>query len=55
MLNADATDAEVFAEAVATAAGSASLDNLTRCVGVFDHYTSLREVRAQEVEAAAEE
>ncbi|MFC9626153.1 SDR family NAD(P)-dependent oxidoreductase [Streptomyces sp. NPDC056930] len=55
VLNADATDAEALAEAVATAAGSAGLDNLTCCVGVFESCASRREIREREVEAAAEE
>lgn len=55
VLTADATDAAVLADAVAVAAGSAGLDNLTCCVGVFDYYASLRDLAATELMMAAEE
>lgn len=55
VLVGDATDPEMLAQAVETAAGPDGLDNLTCCVGVFDNYTSLRTLTAAELGAAAEE
>lgn len=50
----DATDPAAVTEAVTTASDERSaLDHLTCCVGVFDYYTSLRELSATELEAAA--
>ncbi|WP_326834742.1 SDR family NAD(P)-dependent oxidoreductase [Amycolatopsis rhabdoformis] len=48
----DATAPEVLAEAVATAG---RVDQLTCCVGVFDHYTSIRDLSVAELVTAARE
>ncbi|MEU6661980.1 SDR family NAD(P)-dependent oxidoreductase [Streptomyces sp. NPDC046821] len=52
----DATAEPVLTEALEQAVDSAGkLDHLTCCVGVFDHYASLRELTVKELVDAAEE
>ncbi|MBB4931142.1 2,3-dihydroxy-2,3-dihydrophenylpropionate dehydrogenase [Lipingzhangella halophila] len=52
----DATDSEVLAEALDIARGDdGGLDHLTSCVGVFDHYVSVRELTPAELESAGNE
>ncbi|MFG2884599.1 SDR family NAD(P)-dependent oxidoreductase [Streptomyces sp. NPDC048297] len=52
----DATAVPVLYEALAQAVGpDGRLDHLTCCVGVFDHYVSLRELSVEELTDAAEE
>jgi NAD(P)-dependent dehydrogenase (short-subunit alcohol dehydrogenase family) len=51
----DATEPEVLETAVAAAAAEGGFDHLTCCVGVFDHYASLRELTVEQLVAAAEE
>ena len=56
VVEGDGTTASVLADAVATAtAGGQGLDQLTCCVGVFDHYASLREIGVDDLLAAGEE
>jgi NAD(P)-dependent dehydrogenase (short-subunit alcohol dehydrogenase family) len=56
VVEGDATAPEVIATAVdAAAATGGRLDQLTCCVGVFDHYASLRDLPAPRLIAAAEE
>ncbi|MBY4401080.1 SDR family NAD(P)-dependent oxidoreductase [Rhodococcus fascians] len=52
----DATDSAVISESIhrATAEGAA-LSNVTCCVGVFDHYASLRTLDESDFAAAAQE
>ncbi|MBY3793748.1 SDR family oxidoreductase [Rhodococcus fascians] len=52
----DATEPEVISESIRTATqGGVGLSNVTCCVGVFDHYASLRTLQADEFAAAAQE
>ncbi|OZD80359.1 SDR family oxidoreductase [Rhodococcus sp. 05-2256-B2] len=52
----DATSPAVVGDAIRSVVESrGSIDNLTCCVGVFDHYASLRTLTDQEFEQAAEE
>lgn len=51
----DATAADTVRRAVSVAGDAGELDHLTCCVGVFDHYASLRELDEVQWEAAAEE
>lgn len=52
----DATDSEVISESIRKATeGGVGLSNVTCCVGVFDHYASLRTLEADEFAAAAQE
>jgi NAD(P)-dependent dehydrogenase (short-subunit alcohol dehydrogenase family) len=56
VLVGDATDPSVVAAAVdAARASNGHLDHLTCCVGVFDHYASLRDLSVEELSSAAEE
>ena len=56
VLEGDGTRPDVLAEAVASAtAGGRQLDQLTCCVGVFDHYATLRELAVEDLFAAGEE
>lgn len=56
VVRGDAGEPAALEEAVAAAAGPDDrLDNLTCCVGVFDYFTSLRTLSAEELSAAAEE
>ncbi|KIH99067.1 hypothetical protein LP52_09410 [Streptomonospora alba] len=52
----DATDSAALAEALAEARDDdGGLDHLTSCVGVFDHYVSIRELTPAQLESAGEE
>ncbi|MCZ4590005.1 SDR family NAD(P)-dependent oxidoreductase [Rhodococcus opacus] len=52
----DATDRSVIERAVGRAVSDdGKLDHLTCCVGVFDHYASLRELSGERLTAAADE
>lgn len=51
----DGTVPAVLEEAVARATSAGTLDHLTCCVGVFDHYASLRELPIDRLVAAGEE
>ncbi|WP_409186583.1 SDR family oxidoreductase [Amycolatopsis sp. VS8301801F10] len=51
----DGTRPDVLAAGVASAGGGGGLDHLTCCVGVFDHYASLRQLDTAQLLAAAEE
>ena len=56
VLVGDATNPATVKEAVASARSSdGQLDHLTCCVGVFDHYLSLRDITADQLILAAEE
>lgn len=56
VIEGDGTHPAVLADAVARAtAGDRRLDQLTCCVGVFDHYATLRELSADELFTAGEE
>ncbi len=55
VITGDAVDPEVLREAVEVAVGGGALDNLTCCVGVFDHYASVRELSIEALLAAGEE
>lgn len=52
---ADATDPAVLDEAVARCLSHGGLDHLTCCVGVFDYYSSLRELDPDDLEKAWDE
>lgn len=52
---ADATDPDVLDEAAARCVGDGGLDHLTCCVGVFDNYTSLRQLGSADLEKAWDE
>ncbi|WP_213571170.1 SDR family oxidoreductase [Rhodococcus sp. USK13] len=52
----DATDPDTVSEVIDSIVDNRGrLDNLTCCVGVFDHYASLRNLNAQQFEQAAAE
>ena len=52
----DATDPDTVSDAISSVVDAkGSLANLTCCVGVFDHYASLRDLTADEFDAAAAE
>lgn len=56
VLEGDGTHPDVLVDAVARAtAEGRHLDQLTCCVGVFDHYATLRELATEELFAAGEE
>jgi phthalate 3,4-cis-dihydrodiol dehydrogenase len=56
VLVGDATNPDVIGKAIHAVIDSrGSLANITCCVGVFDHYASLRTLSAAEFETAAEE
>ncbi|MEV6850577.1 SDR family NAD(P)-dependent oxidoreductase [Actinoplanes sp. NPDC051411] len=56
VVEGDATAPEIVATAVeAAVAAGGRLDQLTCCVGVFDHYVSVRELGMPQLIAAAEE
>ncbi|GHF32713.1 NAD(P)-dependent dehydrogenase (short-subunit alcohol dehydrogenase family) [Amycolatopsis bartoniae] len=56
VVEGDATSSEVLAEAVRTAVRTGGrLDRLTCCVGVFDHYASIRDLPVADLVAAAQE
>lgn len=51
----DATDPDALGEAVDAACVHGRLDHLTCCVGIFDGYTSVREVTPEQLRRAAAE
>ena len=55
IVTGDATDPDVLREGVGRAAETRGLDNLTCCVGVFDHYASVRDLSPNDLRAAGEE
>lgn len=55
VLVGDATDPSTVRRAVGAASSDGHLDHLTCCVGVFDHYLSLRDITADRFIHAAEE
>jgi 2,3-dihydroxy-2,3-dihydrophenylpropionate dehydrogenase len=52
VVTGNATDPDVLEQATSMAAGTARLDNLTCCVGVFDDYARVSALSAEDLDAA---